>query len=76
MAKFVLYKFVLYRLENNAEKGENAGYHHFLLLLNCFQKASLTGLLKHGIFRYRVKFPPHNIKSSLIRIEIICRIHK
>ena len=27
-------------------KGENAGYHHFLLFLHCFQKASLLGVVK------------------------------
>ena len=28
------------RVENIVEKGENAGYQHFLLFLQCFQKAS------------------------------------
>ena len=32
-------KFVLGRVENIVEKGENAGYQHFLLFLPCFQKA-------------------------------------
>ena len=45
-------KFLLERLENivgkgeNAEnmgKGENAGYQHFLLFPQCFQKDSYTG---------------------------------
>ena len=28
------------RVENNVEKGEDAGIHHFLLFPHCFQKAS------------------------------------
>ena len=39
-------KFVLGRVENIAGKGENAGYHNFLLFPQCFQKASYTGSLK------------------------------
>ena len=42
-------KFVLGRLENIVGKGENAGYQHFLLCLECFQKVSYTGSLKVGI---------------------------
>ena len=33
-------KFVLERIENIKGKGENAGYQHFLLFPQCFQKAS------------------------------------
>ena len=36
-------KFVLEMVENGAGKGENAGYQHFLLVLQCFQKASFSG---------------------------------
>ena len=42
-------KFVLERVENIVGKGENAGYQHFLLLPQCFQKASYKGSLKVGI---------------------------
>ena len=31
------------------EKGEYAGYQHFLLFQQCFQKASYLGLLKSGL---------------------------
>ena len=41
--------FVLGRVENIVGKGENAGYKHFLLFPQCFQKASLSGSLKIGI---------------------------
>ena len=34
------------RVENIVGKGENAGYQHFLLFPQCFQKAFLLGLLK------------------------------
>ena len=37
------------RAENIVGKGENAGYHHFLLFQKCFQKSSISGLLKVGI---------------------------
>ena len=33
-------------LENIVEKGENAGYQHFLLLATIFTKVSYTGSLK------------------------------
>ena len=33
-------------VENIAGKGENAGYHHFLLFPQCFQKTSLSWSLK------------------------------
>ena len=38
-------KFVLERIENIKGKGENAGYQHFLLFPQCFQKASFWGSL-------------------------------
>ena len=41
-------KFVLGRVENIVGKGENAGYQHFLLFLQCFQKPSFSGSLKVG----------------------------
>ena len=34
------------KVENIMGKGENAGYQHFLLKPQCFQKASSTGSLK------------------------------
>ena len=37
------------RVENIVEKGENAGYQHFLLFPQCFQKASFFRSLKVGI---------------------------
>ena len=35
-------KFVLEREENIVGKGENAGYHHFLLFSQCFQVFSFA----------------------------------
>ena len=35
--------------ENIVGKGENAGYQHFLLFPQCFQKLSLSGTFKLGI---------------------------
>ena len=45
-------KFVFGRVENILGKGENAGYQHFLLFPQCFQKASILGSFKVGIVWY------------------------
>ena len=42
-------KFALGKVETIVGKGENAGYKHFLLFPQCFQKASSFGSLKVGI---------------------------
>ena len=42
-------KFDLGRVENIVGKEENAGYQHFLLFPQCFQRASSLGSLKVGI---------------------------
>ena len=39
-------KFMLGRVENIVGKGENAGYQHFLLFPQCFQKLSFPEVLK------------------------------
>ena len=39
----------LERVEKIVGKGENAGYQHFLLFPQCFQKASFSMSLKVGI---------------------------
>ena len=39
-------KFVLERVENIVGRGENAAFQHFLLVSQCFQKASYTRSLK------------------------------
>ena len=41
--------FVCDRVENIIGKEENAGYQHFLLFPQCFQKLSFSGSLKLGI---------------------------
>ena len=38
-----------HREENTVEKGENAGFQHFLLFPHCFPKPSPLGSLKVGI---------------------------
>ena len=47
--------YVLDRVENIVEKGENAGYQHFLLFPGCFQKASFSGSKKSGLCGKEVK---------------------
>ena len=39
-------KFLLWREENIVGKGENAGYQHFLLFPQCFEKASQFGVIE------------------------------
>ena len=39
-------KFVLRRVENIVEKGENAGYQYFFLFQQCFQKVSCFKVIK------------------------------
>ena len=39
-------KLTLGRIENIVGKGENAGYQHFPLFSQCFQKLSFLGMLK------------------------------
>ena len=51
-------KFSFKRVEKNAGKRENVGYQHFLLFLQCFQKAFFTELLKVGTMRKKVNTPP------------------
>ena len=41
--------FVFNHVENIVRKGENAGYQHFLLFPQSFQKACFSGSLKVGI---------------------------
>ena len=41
--------FFLGLVENIVGKEENAGYQHFLLFPQCFQKVSFSGSLKVGI---------------------------
>ena len=40
---------VIDRVENIMEKGENAGYQHFLLFAQCFKKASFPDMPKEVI---------------------------
>ena len=42
-------KFVLGQIENMVGKGENAGYQHFLVFQQCFQKSSFPRSLNVGI---------------------------
>ena len=42
------------RVENIMGKGENAGYQHFLLFVQCFQRALYPGSSKVGIVSKRV----------------------
>ena len=44
-----------WRVENIVGKGENAGYHYFLLIPQCFQKATYIEVLIDVILLYRVK---------------------
>ena len=43
------------RVENTVGKGENAGYQHFLLFPQCFQKPSSSGSLNVRVVWLRVE---------------------
>ena len=45
-----------YSVEDIVGKGENAGYKHFLLFIQCFQKSSLPGSLKVGTVWVKSKY--------------------
>ena len=57
--------FVFDRVENIVGKGENAGYQHFLLFLQCFQKGFYLGSLKVVIAWKRVKPPLDLVFANL-----------
>ena len=48
-------KFLFDSVKNIVWKGENAGYHDFLLFTQCFHKAFSIGVSKVVIVWYRVK---------------------
>ena len=43
---FQMMVFVYEKVENIVEKGENAGYQHFLLFQQCFLKTSFSEMIK------------------------------
>ena len=63
-------KFGMGRVENIVRKGENAGYQHFLLFPQCFQKSSSQGSFKFGIVWYRVNYILH--PRTKCRITTFC----
>ena len=65
----VTYKmnFVIGNVENIVGKGENAGYQHFLLFPQCFQKASFSKSLKVGIVWESFIPLPYNLVLSNLK---------
>ena len=66
---------LLDRVENTVRKGENAGYQHFLLFLECFPKPSSLGSLKVRIVwkrNYSSISAKNKILTSL-KFESFCR---
>ena len=61
---------VLGRLENIVEKGENAGYQHFLLFPLCFKKGSFSMVLKSLDCVFRIKY------YALLYAELFTRQNK
>ena len=65
---------LLGRIESIVGKGENAGYQHFLLFPQCFQKVSSSGSLKVGIVWERMK---DYIYLTHICLSVnLCNLHK
>ena len=57
-------KFVFGRIENMVGKGENAGYQHFLLFPQCFQKLSFQRCLKPGLCGNGFRLPVLGKRTS------------
>ena len=70
-------KISLYgRVENIVGIGENAGYQHFLLFTECFQKASSIGLLKSGFCPKEViTLRDKTFESIVGKGENVCNQH-
>ena len=64
-------KFGLERLENIVEKGENAGYQHFLLIPQCFQKVSFSRSLKVRIKSLPMPWTKFAVEFNFITLKII-----
>ena len=72
-------KFVLEKAENIVGKGENAGYQHFLLFPQCFQKPFLSGSFKVWIVWKKVKSSFALTKISMqpfVIFVVICKAWK
>ena len=64
------------RVENIVGKGENAGYQHFLLFLQCFEKASFPyrHVKRYGLaspFPKQVQGPYSPCNHSSVRLKIL-----
>ena len=71
--------YVIDRVENIVRKGENAGYQHFLLIPQCFQKPSCPRWLKVGIGWERVNkiyFITKLQSYGMIKIETVLQTTK
>ena len=62
-------KFALGRVENIVGKGENAGYQHFLLFPQCFQKFYAPESSKVGIVWQKVKAPKGGLTMNQTHID-------
>ena len=67
-------KFVLGRVEKIIGKGENAGYQHFFLFPQCFQKASFSELLKVRIMCGNLRVKGDNEPITKQQIFILIQI--
>ena len=67
---------VFHRVENILGKGENAGYQHFLLFPQCFQKASFLGSLKVRIMWQRVYMKFHKFAQDKKKMKFNFILHK
>ena len=63
------------RVENIVEKGENAGYQHFLLFPKCFEKASFLDTSKGVIVWEWVKEFARSVKVLSLHFEGIGDFH-
>ena len=62
--------FILEQVENIVEKGGNAGYQHFLLFLQYFQKHFYTGSLK--VRKGKSSFVLMQFDQSMLTVRYDC----
>ena len=72
-------KFALGRVENIVEKGENAGYQHFLLFPQCFQKflsfTEVSGLSDSGLTVFCLSAVYVYVCSCMIYLVLRVHVH-
>ena len=65
--------FVFDRVEDTVEKRENAGYQHFLLFPQCFQKSSFLGSLKVELCGKELTIQLYQLATAHMVVSVVVR---